>query len=163
MFSKIFFIATLACFGLLGGGYFIEYVYHIEPCPLCILQRLVFGIIAILFLVGALHNPKGIATYIYSILIMLMSITGSLLAARQIWLQHLPPDQVPSCTAGLNRLLEVYPVLEALKLIFNSSGECSVIDFTILGLSLAEWSLFSFVLLIGFSITLIFLIKKRRI
>jgi disulfide bond formation protein DsbB len=156
-----FVIGMLACLGVLASAYAIEHIYDIEPCPLCVLQRIVYWIMAVVCLLGAYHNSKTLVRYCYSLSALLLGIVGILLSGRQIWLQHLPIGEVPSCTAGLDRLLEVYPVLDVLKMVFTSSGECSVVNFTILGLSLAETSFISFGLLTLVSIWIIVLQKKR--
>lgn len=153
---------ALACFLLLAWAYAIEYIYHIEPCPLCILQRILYWILGMIYLIGACHNPQTWLRYLYSMGAFFFCIMGTLLAGRQVWLQHLPIHEVPSCTAGLDRLLEIYPLLEVLKTILNSSGECAIVSFTIMGLSLAESSLLCFVLLSALSLW-IMIGQKRKI
>jgi len=164
-FRRLFLIAFFVSIASIVTGYIIEYVLHIEPCPLCILQRLTFGAIAIALLIGILHDPQidgYILKSIYSIFTAILGVVGILLSSRQIWLQHLPLHQIPDCTAGFNKLFEVYPFFEALKKLFESSGECAEVNFTMLGISLAEWSLGSFILITLLCLSF-FLIKKRRI
>ena len=158
----IFALGLLGCLAVLGSAYAIENLYDIEPCPLCVLQRILYWGMAVVCLLGACHNSKTVVRYFYSVSALMLGLIGILLSGRQIWLQHLPMNEVPSCTAGLDRLLEVYPVLEVLKMIFTSSGECSVVNFTILGLSLAEASLISFAVLTLGSIWIIVLQKNNK-
>lgn len=150
----------LSCLSVLTGAYSIEHLYQVEPCPLCILQRIVYWVMAFLYLIGAYHNPKTFVRYLYSIGTLLLGMVGILLSSRQILLQHLPISEVPSCTAGLDRLLEVYPILDVLKMVLTSAGECSVVDFTILGLSLAEGAWITYLLLILLSLGIIILQKN---
>lgn len=156
-------VGGIACFSLLAWAYAIEYWYEVEPCPLCILQRIIYGAMGIVYLIGAYHNPKTFVRYFYSAGTLLLGIMGILTSSRQIWLQHLPIAEVPSCTAGLDRLLEVYPLLEALKMVLTSAGECSVVNFTILGLSLAEASWITYFLLIALSFSIIVFHYKNKL
>lgn len=144
---SVFAWLALACAGLLGYGYYLQYSIGLEPCPLCIMQRLAFFLLFIICLVAALHAPGKIGVRVYAGFGLLAAITGGALACRQVWLQHLPPDQVPQCGPGLEYMLEVFPLLDALEMILRGSGECATVDWTFLGLSIAQWSLGWFVIL----------------
>lgn len=146
-FRKACWAGAIFCLFLLAMGYVIEYFFHVRPCALCIFQRIVFGGILLFFVIAAIHHPKRIGQNSYLLVIALLNIIGIGLASRQLWLQSLPPDQVPSCTAGLNRLLEIYSPFEAFKNVILSSGECGQVSFTLLGLSIAAWSLISFIII----------------
>lgn len=163
LFRKIFLLAGLGCAALLAGGYYIQYQLFVEPCPLCILQRIVFFAIGIIFFIAAAHNPKALGVYVYSLLNMLVASLGAALASRQLWLQQLPPEQLPACTPSLDRLLKFNPLVDAVKLILQGSGECGEVKFMIFNLSLAHWSLFSFIGIALLCLVIIILqIKKRR-
>jgi protein dithiol:quinone oxidoreductase len=142
----------LVCAGLLGFGYYLEYGKGLDPCPLCILQRLFFLVIGLGGLIAALHNPKSLGIRIYSGFLVLLSMMGAAVAGRQVWLQHLPPDQVPECGPGLEYMLEVYPLSETLAKILKGTGDCAEVDWTFLGLSIAEWALISFIVLTAVSV-----------
>ena len=142
----------LVCAGLLGFGYYLEYGKGLDPCPLCILQRLFFLVIGLGGLIAALHNPKSLGIRIYSGFLVLLSMMGAAVAGRQVWLQHLPPDQVPECGPGLEYMLEVYPLGETLAKILKGTGDCAEVDWTFLGLSIAEWALISFIVLTAVSV-----------
>ncbi|MEX2517557.1 MAG: disulfide bond formation protein B [Gammaproteobacteria bacterium] len=144
----IFFTVALICAVLLGSGYYLEFVEGLEPCPLCILQRLAFLALLIVAAIAAIHNPGRTGRWIYAGFATVAALTGAAIAGRQIWLQHLPPDQVPQCGPGLDYMLDVFPLLDALKMILTGSGECAEIDWTFLGLSIAQWSLAWFILLL---------------
>jgi protein dithiol:quinone oxidoreductase len=148
------------CATLLAGGYYIEHVLEVDPCPLCIFQRLTFAIIGVLFLIATITKLKKLASYLLSSILTLFSVIGLGLAGRQMWLQHLPADQVPSCSAGLEKLLQMHPTLDVLKMVLKGSGDCAVIDFTIFGLSLANWSFFCFILILTLSMLLFYTAKK---
>lgn len=140
-----FFIVALCCAGLLGYGLYVQHVKFIEPCPLCVLQRLAFIWIGAVALVGALHNPGRAGRWVYGLLVVLGSAAGIIVAGRHVWLQSLPPDQVPECGMGLNYMLETMPFSEVLAQVFYGSGECAQIDWTFAGLSMPWWTLFWYI------------------
>ncbi|MCI0422796.1 MAG: disulfide bond formation protein B, partial [Acidobacteria bacterium] len=148
----IYLLIFLLCAGLLGFGFYLEYVKGLEPCPLCLIQRLFFLLVGLGGLIAAIHNPRRLGIRIYSGCLLLFSMMGAAVAGRQIWLQHLPPDQVPECGPGLEYLLQTYPLGETLAKILKGTGECAEIDWTLFGFSIAEWALLSFILLAGVSL-----------
>ncbi len=137
----------IICASLIGAALYLQEVGH-EPCPLCILQRIAFIAMGILFLLAALHNPAGrIGGRIYGLLIATVGTLGGIIAGRHVWLQHLPPDQVPECGPGLEYMMEVFPLAEAMQKVFKGSGECAEVSWTFLTLSIPEWSLILFFIL----------------
>lgn len=144
---------------LLGYGYYLQFVDGLDPCPLCIFQRFAYmGIIFFAF-IATLHGPEKTAARVYDVFLVLCSVIGVAIAGRQVWLQHLPPDKVPECGPGLDYMLQVFSLGETLDKVFRGSGECAVVDWTFLSLSIAEWSLLCFS---AFSaILLIHLIRGR--
>ena len=138
---RFYLLIFLACTALLGYGYYLQFAKGLEPCPLCIFQRLAFIAAAVFALVGFLHGAKNNWLRLYSALIALSSITGASIAGRQVWLQHLPPDQVPSCGPGLDYMLDVFPLSETIKMVFTGSGECAEVVWRLLGLSMPSWVL----------------------
>lgn len=151
--TRIIYLSVfLVCCSLLGFGLYLEYAVELEPCPLCVFQRIAYICIALVSLVAAIHGPKNIANRIYSGLILLAALTGGGIAARQVWLQHLPPEKVPECGPGLEYMLDTFPLGQALKMILSGSGECAKVDWTFLGLSIAEWSLIWFVMFMVISL-----------
>jgi protein dithiol:quinone oxidoreductase len=142
---RIFFLLTAAaCGSLLAYGYYLQFVDGLEPCPMCILQRICYIVIVLVSLAGAVHGPRLRAVYVYGSLTALTAMVGGGVAGRQVWLQHLPPDRVPECGPGLEFMLEVYPLAEVIKKAFVGTGECAQVQWTFLGLSIAEWSLVCF-------------------
>jgi disulfide bond formation protein DsbB len=162
MFTQrfIYLYAFLVCVGLMGTALTFQYVLHLEPCPLCILQRVVVISLGLLFVLAALHNPGGTGRSIYGILTAMLAVTGLGIAGWQVRLQHLPPDQVPECGPGLDYMLEVMPLKDILVKVFRGSGECAEVLWTFLGLSIPEWMLVVFSAFILFGIYQIFFRPK---
>ncbi len=146
-----FFVGFLICAGLLGFALYAEYELGMTPCPLCIFQRIAFLVMGLFFLLGALHAPRGNGRWVYTGLVLAGAAGGIVTAARHLWLQTLPPDQVPSCGPGLGYMLDAFPFAKMLKLVFTGSGECAKVD-PVLGLPMPAWSLLWFVLLAGMAI-----------
>jgi protein dithiol:quinone oxidoreductase len=153
---------AVACLLLLASAYLLEFALGLNPCPLCLLQRYVLWAMVLVFAIAAIHKPK-LGKQLYCLILLLLGIIGILLAGRQIWIQSLPPDQVPSCVAGLKRLMEIYPLLDVLKMVIKGTSECTKDTFTLLGFSLAQWSFISFVGLTAFILGIFMQIKKGRI
>lgn len=131
----------LSVTGLLGYGYFLQFVEYLDPCPLCLTQRLFYYLIGILALV-ALFRARHVAWQkVTAALMVLSAIGGIVTAGRQVWLQHLPPEKVPECGPGLQYWIENRPYLQTLQLLFKGDGNCAEVDWLFLGLSIAEWSL----------------------
>lgn len=140
------------CAGLMGYAYFAQYVQGLMPCPLCEFQRMAMIGTGLLFLVAALHNPGRVGARIYGVLTALAATGGIAVAWRHVWLQGLPPDQVPACGPGLDYMLNTFPFTQVLQKVFTGSGECATIDWTFLGLSMPAWTLLCFVMLGGFAL-----------
>ena len=140
----IFFIVFLGCIGLICTALFMQYVMHWEPCPLCILQRIMVIVTGIIALIGALHNPRELGIKIYGGLVTLSAMMGGAVSIRHIYLQHLPPDQVPSCGPGLDYLMQVFSLMEVLKMLLVGDGTCATILWSLFGLSIPGWTLVAF-------------------
>ena len=154
-FRVNFFLGFLICAGLLGFALYAQFVLMMDPCPLCILQRVVFIALGVLFLIGGLQAPRGGGRAVYAALIVLVALVGIAIAGRHLWIQSLPADQVPSCGAPLGYLLETRAgnggLIGVLVKVLSGSGECAKVE-PILGLPMPAWSLLWFVLLAGLAI-----------
>lgn len=151
----------VACAALLAFALYLQEEVGLEPCPMCILQRYAFTALGIVALVGAIHGPRGAALKVYGGLLVLIAIAGGSVAARQSYIQHYPPA-VSSCGTDLEFLVNAFPVSEALPKIFAGSGDCSVVHWRFLGLSIAEWALVWFVLIGGATVWFAFRRKPVR-
>jgi disulfide bond formation protein DsbB len=125
------------------GGVVLQIMAHIEPCPLCIFQRYAYIVTGVLALIGALHRGPYRVSRLWAGLVTLSALTGLGLAVRQVWLQHNPPA-VSECGADLEFILESFPLTQGLPMVFRGTGDCSKVDWTLLGLSIAEWSTICF-------------------
>jgi len=143
----LYLCGALFASGLMGFGLFLQYVKHQDPCPLCMVQRVIFIAILAVFALAALHGPKRLGERVYAALITLLSLSGVGVAARHIWLQNLPKDQVPACGPGLDYMLEIMPMAEVLKQLMHGSGECAEKGWTFLTLGIPEWSLLCYLAL----------------
>jgi protein dithiol:quinone oxidoreductase len=132
---------------LMGFGLYLQYVKHQDPCPLCMVQRVIFIAILVVFLLASTHGPKRLGQRVYAALIGLLSLSGIAVAARHIWIQHLPKDQVPACGPGLDYMLETMPMANVLKELLHGSGECAARGWTFLTLGIPEWSLLCYLAL----------------
>ncbi len=141
-------LTFLGCVAAMAGALYLQYQVGLEPCPLCIFQRVGVIAVALIVLVAFLHGPKRIGVRIYAALAALAALAGGGVALRQLWLQHLPPDQVPVCGPGLDYMLDVFPLHEVLAKVLSGSGECAEVTWRLLGLSLAGWSLVLFIILL---------------
>lgn len=138
----------VAASGLIFFALYLQHGLGEEPCPLCILQRVLMMGLGVIFLVAAIHNPiQGFFVRAYARLGGALALAGAAIAARQVWLQHLPPDQVPSCGPGLNYILKAHPFFNALAIVLKGSGECASVGWTFAGLAISEWSLLWFIVL----------------
>ncbi len=140
-----FFYLFLACLCLLSTGIFLEYYYQIIPCPLCVTQRVCYLLITLIAFVAYLFSkPRHYYLKSY-ILLMIPACVGAALAIRQIWLQHLPKDQVPACGPDLSYIIAEFPMVDVITAMFVGDGNCAEEVWSFLGLNIAEWSLVSFI------------------
>lgn len=156
---KWFLLILVVCAGLLAFAFYQQYRNFMDPCPLCVFQRIGFMGMAFFALVAAIHNPARVGRCVYGILIGIFAAFGAWVAGRHVWLQNLPPDQVPECGPGLNYMLETMPLTEAISKVFMGSGSCAEVHWTFLGLSMPGWTLVWFVLL-GLSTLYVSCLKK---
>ena len=132
---------------------YLEHVQGLEPCPLCVFQRIGLIALGVISLIAFIHNPaSNIMKRVYALLGSVGILWSAGVAARHVWLQHLPPDQVPSCGPGLDYWLNTLPLKSVFEQVLKGSGECAKVDWTLLGQSLPVWSLAFFVVLAGISL-----------
>jgi disulfide bond formation protein DsbB len=144
---------------MLSYALYVQHFDFIDPCPLCVLQRIAYMFIGGVALVAFIHNPGGAGRSIYGVLVMLGSIAGLSVAGRHLWLQSLPADQVPDCGMGLNYMLQTMPFTDVLSEVFYGSGECAEVHWNFLGLSMPGWT---FLWYLAFTLGTIVVLRKAR-
>jgi disulfide bond formation protein DsbB len=155
-------IGFVGCVGAMAFALYLQYGRGMEPCPLCILQRMAMIGLGVFFLLAALHDPGRLGQSLYSAGKLLAAGAGVIVAGRHVWLQSLPADQVPSCGPGYDYLMENFPLLDAFSVIFRGSGECAKVDFEMLGVSLPQWTLLGFLLLAALTIWIQIRVSRNR-
>ncbi len=141
---------------MMATALYFQHVEGLEPCPLCIIQRVIVIALGVVMLVAAVHNPARIGRRLYGALIVLIAAAGVGVAGRHVWLQNLPPDQVPECGPGLEYLFNTFPLVETLEMVFKGSGECAEVLWTLLGLSIPGWTLVVFTAMTAVGLFIIF-------
>ncbi len=136
VFSALF----MGCAGLLGFGYYLQYVDGLEPCNLCIFERVCFAAVALMALVGLIHGSRGKASRVYHGLGAIPALIGTGIALRHVWLQHLPPSEVPECGPGLDFLMRAFPLQDVIQTVLKGSGDCAEVVWQLLGLSIPAWA-----------------------
>lgn len=135
-----------ACAALMAYALFAQYVQGLEPCPLCIFQRVAVIAVGVLFLLAGLHDPAGRgARRVYGVLIALAALGGIAIAARHVWIQAQPAGAVAACGASLDYLMDIMPITEVVTKVLTGSGECGTVDWSLLGLSMPWWVLIALV------------------
>jgi protein dithiol:quinone oxidoreductase len=147
-------LGFLVCAALMGWAFWLQYGEGLEPCPLCMFQRVAVCAVGLVFLVAFVHNPRRGFARVYAALTLLFAGAGAGFAGRQIWLQSLPKDQVPSCGMGLNYMLDNLPLADVIGKVLGGSGECAEKGWELLGLSIAGWTFVFFIGMIAAAIAL---------
>lgn len=155
---RVFLGLFIVCLAMLGFGLYLQHVVGLNPCPMCIVQRYALMTVASLALVGGLVG-SGLLGRILAALVAASAGFGAFVAARQSWLQWYPPEVV-SCGRDFYGMIENFPIGRAIPMIFRGSGDCSKVDWVFMGLSLANWSFISFVLIAMLGLVLTF--PRRR-
>lgn len=141
---NVFLGLFLVTSGLIAYALYLQYYQNLAPCPLCMLQRVIYIAIAVVSLLAYWHNPRVKGMRNYALVNTILVLAGLGLAGRQIWLESLPPELVPACGPSLDVLLQYLPLFEALKVAIKGSGDCAKINWALYGLSIASWSFISF-------------------
>ena len=135
-------VVAMMCYAL-----YEQHVVGLEACPLCILQRVALMALGVVFAVAALHAPVGAGARTYSVLGALAALTGMGISGWHVRLQNLPPSEVPACGPGFDYIMDAFGWLGGLRMIFTGSGECAVVNWSFLGLSMPAWVFIWFVAL----------------
>jgi disulfide bond formation protein DsbB len=135
------FAGFLICAGLILYALYAQFRLGLDPCPLCIFQRIGIIAVGVVFLIAALHDPRGWGSRVYGVLVAIAALATVAVAARQLYIQHLPPGAIPSCGAPLSMMLKFMPLTTVIRKVFTGSGECGVVNWTFLGLAMPAWVL----------------------
>ena len=139
---RVLALISVACVAMLAFGLYLQHVVGLEPCPMCIVQRYALLLVAVVSGITAFAN-KRVLLLTGSAVTLLLAGFGAFVAARQSWLQWYPPEEA-SCGRDLYGMIETFPLQRVIPMIFKGSGDCTKIDWTFLGLSIANWSFLSF-------------------
>ncbi|MCY1277156.1 Disulfide bond formation protein B [compost metagenome] len=141
---SLFLFAFFACVAIMGGALYLEHVLGLEPCPLCIVQRVFVIAFGIVCLIAGLHGPERVGRRAYAALALLFAAAGAASAGRQVWLQSVPADQLPACLPSLDYMMEALPFQDIVKLMLHGTADCAEVTWTLFGMSIPEWSLLAF-------------------
>lgn len=133
--------------GLLIAILYFQETLGLEPCPMCIFQRVAMLATGLIFLLAAAHGPRAWGRWVYAGMVLIASGIGAFIAGRHTWLQKLPEDQRPTCGPTLDYLVDIMPLREVVETVIRGDGNCAVIDWTFLGQSIPAWT---FVVFVGF-------------
>ena len=149
-------LICIACVAMLAFGMYLQHVVGLEPCPMCIVQRYALVLVAVFAGLASASSRRGLQV-VGMLLGLVMAVGGAYTAARQSWLQWHPPEVV-SCGRDIYGMIETFPLQRALPMIFRGAGDCSQVDWTFLGLSIANWSFIAFT---GFALLLLILLLRQ--
>jgi len=138
-------LGLVLCIALISTAFYMQYVMGLDPCPLCMMQRVVIYVLATVLLVAILHNPASTGQRIYGTLITLLALAGAAFSSRQLWLQNLPPEEVPACGPSLEYMLDVLPWADVINAMMYGTGDCAKVSWTFLSLSIPGWTLIAFI------------------
>jgi disulfide bond formation protein DsbB len=155
-----FFLGFLGCVFLLSMGAYFQFVQGLDPCPLCISQRIAILLTGLVFLSAAIHNPGQKGVTAYAIAGAVTALCGAAISTRHVWIQHLPADEVPECGPGLEYVMQNFPLSETIKLMLSGTGDCAKVDWTLLGFSMPAWTLLAFLMLATLSLLQIWNYKQ---
>lgn len=147
-----YFYAFLLVVIMMALAMYLQFWKGIAPCPLCILQRVALIFLGLFFLIGAIFRFKKLGHSILGVIVFFISMLGIFLSTRQVWLQHLPPNKSADCGVSLQYMLQVLPLDQVLKKILQGTADCAQLEWSWFGFSLAEWSLFWFIIFAVFAV-----------
>ena len=142
------FLGAFGCGALLLiAVFYFQNHLGLEPCYLCVTQRVFVALTGIIFLTAALHNPSFSGNKIYAGLSLLSAVTGAYFSAKQLWLQSLPEENIPSCGPPVEYLFDAFPMSEVLAMLLRGDGNCAKVQWEFLSISMPGWVLISFIIL----------------
>lgn len=140
-------LIVLAVAAMMGVALYMEHAMGLEPCPLCVSQRVFVLLVGVWALVALLHHPGPIGRRVYAGLGLLSAVAGGAVSSRQLWLQSLPASEVPACGPGVDYILDTFPILDALRVMLTGDGNCAEVAWSLFGISIPGWTLIGFIVL----------------
>lgn len=140
-------LIVLAVVAMMAVALYMEHAMGLEPCPLCVSQRIFVILVGVWALLAFLHHPARIGRGIYAGLGVLSAVAGGAVSSRQLWLQSLPASEVPACGPGVDYILDTFPLLDALRVMITGDGNCAEVAWSLFGISIPGWTLIGFILL----------------
>ncbi len=150
-----YFLGFLVCAALIGWALWLQYGEGLEPCPLCIFQRIAVIATGVVFLIAAIHNPGRTGASVYAGLTFIVAGLGAAIAAWQVWIQGQPKGTVAACGMGLNYMLETMPLTDVIGKVLKGSGECAEQGWLFMGLAIPSWTFVFFIAMIVAAFALI--------
>ena len=155
----MFLLIAAASAGLMLFSFFLQFILELEPCPLCISQRIAMTALGLIAILAVTHNPTPFGFKLYGLLMGLLGLAGALLASRQLWIQNLPQEKVPACMPGIEYLVDILPVMDIVRMMLTGTGDCAEVQWTFLGLTIPGWTLVMFT---GFTLVGLFELLGRK-
>lgn len=155
----LFLLAFIGCVLMMAIALYLEHVVGLEPCPMCVVQRICVIAFGVVCLIAAIHGPARLGQRLYAVLALLFAVVGAITAGRQIWLQSVPADQLEACLPSLEFMMEALPMQDIVRLVFQGTADCAEVKWSLFGMSIPEWTLLGFVGMIGFCL---FQLLRRR-
>ena len=143
------------CAGLMGWALWLQYGLDLEPCPLCVFQRICVISTGVVFLIAAIHNPGRFGAMVYAGLTVFVSGIGAALALWHVWIQAQPKGTVAACGMGLNYMMQTLPLYEVISRVLKGSGECAEQGWLLMGLAIPSWTFVFFIAMIAAAIALV--------
>ena len=146
-FRAVYLAGFAACAAMLAYAFYVQFDLGVEPCPLCIFQRIAVIVMGIFFLIGGLQAPRADGRKVYALLVLLAAAAGAGVATYHLWVQHLPLDPLAGCAPGWSYMVDNFPVSKVLRMAFSGHADCAVVNWTFLGLAMPFWTLVSFIVI----------------
>jgi len=138
---QVYAAGAVACAAMMGFALYAQFGLHLQPCNMCILQRIAVIMLGLVFLIASLHNPGPAGARVYALPLATVGGAAVAVSARHIWMSMQPPGSLPSCGADFYTMIDMLPITEVVTKIWNGGGECQLVLWRFLGLSMQTWVL----------------------
>jgi protein dithiol:quinone oxidoreductase len=145
-FSKVNLFGAILSFVMIGAALLIQLIYQLEPCPLCITQRIIFIVIGLIFVFFLFFKHNPLTRIIHLLMLGTVSIAGVIFSVRHIMIQEKWITVPAECGIDLDYMFENFPLTQAMNLLFKGTGDCSTIDWSFIGITLPQLALMGYLL-----------------